>query len=131
VTSVPVVAADNWLSEAPEQNAEPVEPARFLSQDEDAQDEKMFFSSAAPAVATTVTVAPEAAAVLADEQEPMTLHGTAPQGDQKEPPYDYATEFPADMNENPQQEPPALFPESGEQDQRDLDVPAFMRRSQF
>jgi cell division protein FtsZ len=131
--TVPVVAADNWLSDGPEKEAEEAPQARFMSQDEDeTEDEKMFFSSSAPAVATTVTVAPEAAAVLADEQEPITLHGTAPQDEQKEPPYDYGTEFPADMNERAQQVPaPPLFPESGEADHRDLDVPAFMRRSQF
>jgi cell division protein FtsZ len=130
--SVPVVAADNWLSDGPEKQAEEIPQARFMSQDEEeTQDEKMFFSSAAPAVATTVTVAPEAAAVLADEQEPITLHGTSPQDDQKEPPYDYGTESPAHLNESAQQEPPALFPESGETDHRDLDVPAFMRRTQF
>ncbi len=58
VVSVPVVAANNWMRERePEPTAQ---PARFLSEEEDATDttdEGFFFAAAAPGVATTVTVA--------------------------------------------------------------------------
>jgi hypothetical protein len=47
---------------------------------------------------------------------------------------DYAGDFPQTLNQAeaaPEPEPPTLFAQAPEADQRDLDVPAFMRRSQF
>jgi cell division protein FtsZ len=138
VVSVPVVAPDTWMNEAAEPPAEQSAPARFLSEDEEeesAHGEPMFFSSAAPAVATTVTVAAsQPAAILADEQEPVAPHRAMGQAEQEAPPHDYATEFPPSLNNNfpaEEQHPPSLFEEQADAEQRDLDVPAFMRRSQF
>ncbi len=130
---------------------EPV-PARFMSQDEDERDEAgadgdaFFFTLSAPAVAATVTVAPPAADAIPNF-EPAQETPTAPAAPQfaelvEEPlytalPEDYAAE-PA-RNPRGQDEPeepgaapaPSLFPQNGEELQRDLDVPAFLRRVRF
>lgn len=139
IVSVPVVASDTWMSEEP---AAPVEPsARFLSEEEEPPAPAMHFSSQAPAVATTVTVAPAPVAVLEPEPalrqpepEPMVEveHGPI------EPAHDYAAEFPPVLRNEvrveltSEQPAESLFPETNESEpQRDLDVPAFLRRLQF
>jgi len=152
LVSVPVEAPGNWLSE---QAAAPTPgPPRFKSQDEDEEsvdsaetDEAFFFSSGRPAVATTVSVsaAPSRCAVEAElefetEQEVMGAP-TRPQFDELDggrayipPPRDYAADFSEDLSVEPRREEPAadpapsLFPESDEEELRDLDVPAFLRR---
>src|SRR6185437_10496799 len=47
VVSVPVIAADTWMRE-PEAKPEEPRPPRFMSEDEDGEDEKLFFSSSQP-----------------------------------------------------------------------------------
>jgi len=135
VISVPVIAPDTWLQDpAPE-------PARFLSEDEDAEEEaagsedSSFFTASAPVSASAGFAV----------QEPEPVMGQArPQFAEmsEEPAYtplprDYASDFsstervPAEV-EDPGVQPQApLFAETGEAAQPDLDVPAFMRRVQF
>jgi cell division protein FtsZ len=116
-------------------------------------DSAFFFASAAPAVATTVTFA-EPGANMAEESEPEPEIGAAARprfGELDEepaytpPPRDYAGDFAArrrsqaeiqaelqaEIGEPDGQQPPSLFPEAGDEAQRDLDVPAFLRRVKF
>jgi len=149
VVSVPVVAPDNWMREGEKEPQPKVEaqlepakapaPPRFMSQDEDAgTDDAFFYSSAVPPVATTVTVAaPPRAAESAVENEDRT--NSAPSR---------IEDCDAGFNQEPAPEPvhaaaglaveeidarssEQLFDEPQEQRQRDLDVPAFLRRLHF
>jgi cell division protein FtsZ len=130
-------------------------PPRFMSQDEDedtASGQAFFFSSAAPAVATTVTVAapsgtpepargPEAARII-EQQEDRTAAGVRfgeRQGEAEpaRPARDYAADFSSGVrgaseeNEHSAPQIRPLFPPDNLEAERDLDVPAFLRRSQF
>jgi hypothetical protein len=131
--------------EAEPEPAKAPAPPRFMSQDEDGgTNDAFFYSSAVPPVATTVTVSapPRAVQETAVEIEDHADANSSP-GD-----------FDADFNQEPAPEPaifeqvpeaqavadrsaeeidpPAgLFEESQVQPQRDLDVPAFMRRLRF
>ena len=148
VVSVPVEPANKWFQES----APAGEPAaaRFMSQDEEEeetaeQDTAFFFASSAPAVATSVTVAPPAKMAVEPELEPEIVmapveprFGELPDETAFTPaPRDYATDFDdnahsrAGLNEPESSAPPSLFPEAGEEEQRDLDVPAFLRRVKF
>lgn len=123
-----------------------------MSQDEDERDEAgadgeaFYFASSAPAVATKVAYEPPAA-YAAPGREPDGESLASPAAPQfaelvEEPLYrplsvDYAGEpapNPRDQGE-PEESGAAsgssLFPESGEESQRDLDVPAFLRRVRF
>jgi cell division protein FtsZ len=157
VVAVPVVAAQSWLREG-EPGTKP-EPPRFMSQEEDEEDKVaesdtgFIFATAAPSVTTTITVAPsgtKSSAML--ESEPEKTIGTAetqqdasPEAHFDEPaekaayppaPRDYAADFTdrqrnPDEQEKPAGEVPSLFSEAEEEEQRDLDVPAFLRRVKF
>jgi cell division protein FtsZ len=137
VVSVPVMAPENWLKEpVPEPG-----PARFQSQDEDPEeelveeDEPVFFSSSAAAEEPFPEPEPELVGVAARAkyQELAEDPVFTPL------PRDYAAEFGSGLRSPAMRAPEAhgtqeetsLFPEPDEQAQRDLDVPAFMRRSQF
>jgi cell division protein FtsZ len=139
VVSVPVVAPGTWMRE-PEPEPEPAAP-RFMSEEEDAgAQEPIFFASAAPRVATTVTVASPSAADRALES--AALRDSSPAGPEtplnpgqgakaKPAPRDYATDFveaPRAMAE-PSGSPAVTEPEAGAD--RDLDVPTFLRRLHF
>jgi hypothetical protein len=127
-------------------------PARFLSEEEEAAaesaDSGIFFASAAPGVATTVTVAaPQEKAVADHAGEPGSKRESVaaarePRFEEVEtgtqpPPRDYA----ADFVETPQgvmetveagtQQSASLYTEPNEQPERDLDVPTFLRRLKF
>jgi cell division protein FtsZ len=172
--SVPVVAPDNWMREpaqevapasapeparAPEPPAAPA-PPRFMSQDEDSANEQaFFFSSAQPPVATTVTVSAPArpeptmiaeAAPTEMVVEPLTLPDVSDEHfmaqarememrelEMREQPRDYAGDLvQALRNASEQQQMSApgatpLFAESSAVAERDLDVPAFLRRLKF
>ena len=143
IVSVPVMEPGSWMTEQNGEEGEIAAPAPFLSEEEEQQaGSSMFFASAAPTVATTVSVtvpasatAP-AAAILADEAEPMTPLRTTGDSAQEGQPHDYTVEFPPSMNNRveeaaPEAETTSLFPESVPEAEHDLDVPAFMRRSQF
>jgi cell division protein FtsZ len=158
VISVPVVAPDNWFEE-PAAVAPPAAaptPARFLGEEEEEEtaesDAAFFFSSATPVVATTVNVA---AAPANPDQERPTVIEPEPEPDPEEPlagprfaemreepainpqARDYAAEFgnaarePIEADENPAQPASTLFTEPGIEEQRDLDIPAIMRRLRF
>jgi len=170
--SVPVVAPDTWMREpAPEPAAQPEPvsqpaaapaPPRFMSQDEDSANEQaFFFSSAQPPVATTVTVsasarpepttAPEAAPAMV--VEPLTLPDVsderfmaqAREVEMREPeirepgvreqPRDYAGDLVQALRNASEQQmsesATSLFAENNSVAERDLDVPAFLRRVKF
>jgi cell division protein FtsZ len=145
--------------EPPAAQATPAAPAqpRFMSQDEDARGEQaFFFTSATPSVATTVTVAAPTVRLEAEPMaEPMTAVAVAPEEDFEEhliepaveraiepelPPMhrDYASELTqalrnaaADQQELAPAPGASLFAESNAIAERDLDVPAFLRRLKF
>ncbi len=148
IISVPVVAPDNWMREpahapapelAPAPTAAPVPgPPRFMSQDEDEESggAKAFFFSSAPAVATTVMVAaPPAMPEIAVAPEPFFEPIAEPEPALQ--PRDFAAEFPSwprDVSETAEPSAPSvtpLFAQDHVETERDLDVPTFMRRSQF
>ena len=120
VISVPVVAPDNWLSDPAPVAASPA-PARFLSEDEEAGLEAVEVEEpelvGAPARPQFAEIAEEPA------YTPL--------------PRDYAADFGAIARNAAVQEPyaaqpaNATFAEAAEEEERDLDVPAFMRRLQF
>ena len=152
VVSVPVVAPGNWMREK-ELEPEPAEkPARFMSEDEEtaeSADDAFFFAAAAPGVTTTVCVAvpPKAdedhAMDIGMEQE-RAVALTEQRFDAMERESQYPTQprdYAADFNEVPRGGPeqaetcaqlePSLFPEPGGENERDLDVPTFLRRLKF
>ena len=125
VVSVPVMAPENWLRE-PEEPVEPeelvaelpAEPARprFMSED----DEPMQRAQAEEVAADEVAEEP-AAAKFEELAEPVAY---------KPLPRDFAPEFTAPRT--PELEQPVAATTGGESmDDRDLDVPTFMRRLQF
>jgi cell division protein FtsZ len=122
VFSVPVVAPDTWLRESagpPPPPPAPPEP-RFMSEDEDPQEEA---ESDVPEFVTASSR--QHFAEIAEEQIYVPL------------PRDYASDFGnggrAPERADDQSMQPAVSPLSGAVDEpeRDLDVPAFMRRLKF
>ena len=159
VVSVPVMAPGNWLPDAEPEPAAAAFPARFLSEEEEetagvetgkGSDEAFFFAAAAPNVATTVTVATPQAMAVADrslgydmEREMMLaddrLGAALGEPERQAPPRDYAQDFLAvplgavnpNIDEQVRGPEASLFPEPGGENERDLDVPAFLRRLKF
>ena len=149
--SVPLVAPDNWFEEPKAVAPVAPAPARFLSEEDEEtadSDAAFFFSSATPVVATTVNVSPtpiSADQEVATQVEPEPADAPArPRFAEmlEEPaftplPRDYAAEFgsavrePVDAGENSAQPSTPLFTEPGIEEQRDLDIPAIMRRLRF
>jgi cell division protein FtsZ len=149
VVSVKVVAPNNWMRESEPQPA--AAPARFLSEAEEAATESadngFFFASAAPGVATTVTVAEDLTKTDADYAKEYGMEReNAPAESQFEssgaesqpaPSRDYAADFaqtPHGATETAEpavQTAPSLFAEPEHQTERDLDVPTFLRRVKF
>ena len=153
IVSVPILAPDHWLKEPPPAPV-PAAPPRFMSQDEeeeetDEPDQAFFFSSSTPTVATTVTVATPSAKAAA-ESEPPSASAVSPRPQFAEPappaetPSGNRAAFGAEFNVDPRAEAgidlpvvspglsSSLFPGNGEESQqRDLDVPAFLRRVRF
>jgi len=151
VASVPLVAPDNWLLESASTTVAPA-PPRFLSQDEDEKESvkvvEPAYSAPLEPVANPVreASAPPAEAVTASSSEETELAGVPAQPKfaelAEEPAYtplprNYAPDFgsgaqrPAAPDENCVQAATNQFPETGEEEQRDLDTPAFMRRIRF
>jgi len=153
VVSVPVVAAETWLREAEPEPARQPAPARFMSEDEDDEpvkrDEPLVYSAASPTVATAVNVvSAPARSAEATPVERQVVHEmddmpARPQFQElaEEPadaafPNDFAQEFPEVQRGPAVEEPrveasPSLFPETNGEAERDLDVPAFLRRLRF
>jgi cell division protein FtsZ len=160
IASVPVEAPSNWLIEKPAAPEPAPGPPRFKSEDDDEEAESaesdgaFFFSSSRPAVATTVTLSASSTAAVENDseferqqferiQEERTA-SARPQFDEKAeesavPPQqrDYAADFTDGVSvqaieeEQGAQPVTSLFAEGNEAEQRDLDVPAFLRRLQF
>ena len=141
VVSVPVVAPGTWMRE-PEPEPVPAAP-RFMSEEEESgAEEPIFFASAAPRVATTVTVA-AAPAVTADraresgnQRENSGFDAeTQPEphyaAQSKPAPRDYATEFVETPRAMSESSAPTSFSEPEPAPDRDLDVPTFLRRLHF
>jgi len=107
-------------------------------------DNGFFFASAAPGVATTVTVAEELTKTDADYAKEYGMEGEdAPEEPQFESPgadpqpvlsRDYAADFTQTQHETTEtaepavQTAPSLFAGPEHQTERDLDVPTFLRR---
>jgi hypothetical protein len=130
-----VVAPDTWLKDPAS------EPARFLSQDEETEEEA---ADSEDSSAFTVSTPVAARASVEDREVEPEAIPARPQFAElaEEPtsaplPSDYASDFgnteryPAEA-EAPVAQPQApKFTEAGDAAQPDLDVPAFMRRVRF
>ena len=141
VVSVPVVSSGSWMRESKPEPA--VQPARFMSEEDDAEaenaEEGFFFASAAPGVTTTVTVAAPANEV-AGHANKFASESATPDGSHIEEPEtdlqrrDFAADFagtPRGAAEPGAEAASALFAGPAEQPERDLDVPTFLRRHKF
>jgi cell division protein FtsZ len=117
IVSVPVVASEDW----PQDSAS--EPARFLSQDEEQEEETVGSGNQAFFGASES---------MEQAAEPEQAH---PQFEEMAEGFASAPGHLAPMapaQEEPVPQPAvALYAESGEEAQQDLDVPAFMRRIRF
>jgi len=149
VSSVPVEDADCWLDEPLKEAAADSGHARFQSQEDEPammEEEEPVFISASSAVAVRVAVPP--ISVASDELEDEDEMGmpAPPRFDEmaEEPAYtplarDYASDFGAGVRgpaaraqeEYARAESDEEFAKVDESSQRDLDVPAFMRRLPF
>jgi cell division protein FtsZ len=108
VASVPLVAPGNWMHEsAPEPAAA---PPRFLSQDEEEGEDTAHGRTPVKAAALTATM---------DEDAEMELVAAA--GNPR---------F-AELSAEPANPETALFAGADDEAQRDLDTPAFLRKSRF
>jgi cell division protein FtsZ len=142
VISVPVVQGENWMAEtaplavraaAPvvEEAPAPPPPPRFMSQDEEPEPAHNFASKA------TVAQAPGDSRVEPEPEPELVGAAARPKFAEleEEPKYgqlprDYSAPGNGVHVEEPQPVG-ALFTPSGQDSERDLDVPAFMRRLQF
>jgi len=120
VLSVPVMASDNWMREkAPAVAAAPPAP-RFMSEDDEPFDSEPELVGAA-----TRSSRSEVRAEVAEEPTFTPL------------PRDYASDFgnsvrtPAITEERAPQQTVSPLIKSSDQEERDLDVPTFMRRMKF
>ncbi|MFP5275897.1 MAG: cell division protein FtsZ [Acidobacteriota bacterium] len=146
VVSVPVVAPDAWMRESdaePEISKAPA-PVRFQSEEE--EDEPFFFSSAQPPVATTVTFAPPPVKNAQEIQEPAEPVAMA-RMEESAAPAQNVDAFRVDPRSEAGMEPGSGLPRMSaaaepamgdsalfggqEESERDLDVPAFLRRVRF
>jgi cell division protein FtsZ len=141
MTSVPLVAPGNWMQDpatAPAAAAPDPAPARFLSQDEEPEEET------AGVEAQPVQAALEADPTYVHAELELVAAPARPRFAKmpEEPAYtllprDYASGFdngmrgPVAMGEPQAQPAAALFSEADEEAQRDLDTPAFLRRLKF
>jgi cell division protein FtsZ len=147
VVSVPVMAPDNWMREAAPTPPEDVLPAppRFLSDDEEHDHEEMEADE--PAFFAAASVAPSARVEAREGRITMEAEATGSQTRPQfaelaeEPAYtplprDYASDFGNGVRgpsapDGPAQSAAAPYSTPGEEAERDLDVPAFMRRLKF
>ena len=152
VVSVPVVAPGNWMREKTPEPEPAAKPARFMSEDEEAEesaDDAFFFAAAAPGVTTTLSVAvpPKAAEDHAldfgrgmREQSMRRRSSSAGWSAKHNMRPNPGTTLRISMKlytagrsrlESCAQSEPSLFSETGGENERDLDVPTFLRRLQF
>ena len=157
VTSVPVVDTDQWMDEpAPEPALEPAlqpvaasVPPRFKSQEDEPEtelEEEPIFISASGHVAVSVAL-PSIPMEADDELEQERRSMPAPprfaemseESSYTPLPRDYASDFatsargpaPHPAQQFTDDDPEPAFAEAREESERDLDVPAFMRRLPF
>jgi cell division protein FtsZ len=137
VISVPVMPAESWMAESPVatrtvpppvvEAPAPPPPPRFMSEDEEPEPVR-----AAPKVLVTPAAEPEYV-----EPEPELVGvGARPKFAEIAEDSGYTVsgrEYTSDSGQHAAEaEPvPALFTDAGQDQERDLDVPAFMRRLQF
>jgi hypothetical protein len=150
VESVPVVASEAWLDDPAPTPAVEAGGPRFQSQDEDPEDESMdagepvFFAASGPVTSSIKVVGPPSIMEEVNQNEefmdPPARPRFAEMAEERTStplPRDYASDFgsavrpPAPKEESDAPEPDVQFPESKEAAERDLDVPAFMRRLPF
>jgi cell division protein FtsZ len=143
VVSVPVVAPDNWMRESvPAPAAVVPAPPRFLSDDEEpTKDEKdteepAFFSAAVAKSAKEANAESEAETELVAAPARPQFAEMAEEPTFTPLPRDYVSDFSGEEHlpapeEQAVQPAPSVFPEPAAESERDLDVPAFMRRLQF
>jgi len=159
VVSVPVVAPGNWLPDR--DPAPAPTRTRFMSEEEEStaenNEDAFYFAAAAPGVATTVTVATQQTMAEAEDAMDFAMQresASAPVMPQfgvmesgaelKAPPRDYAADFEEtprraigqemgeqEIAEQAQGPETSLFPEAAGEQERDLDVPTFLRRLKF
>ncbi len=144
----PVPASASASAPEPEPTVVPAVPAppRFMSEEEEAAGEQaFFFSSTTPPVATTVTVAAPARPEPEMVVEPMMFpevqeeHIVVPIAEpgMEQPQRDYASDFAQELRRASEQPELTAAPaaslsaESNAVAERDLDVPAFLRRLRF
>jgi cell division protein FtsZ len=139
VVSVPVVAADSWMREQPPVSVVPAKPARprFLSEDEEGQEETeepAFFSASSPSAHRKQGV--DESDLVGAPSSPQFAESAEPAGFTPLP-RDFAPEFGTGSRTTAVVDEPEARPsttriaEAPEEPERDLDVPAFMRRLQF
>jgi cell division protein FtsZ len=154
--SVPLVAPDQWLHEPAAEPAPAPMPARFLSQDEESEEEAFleeepayFSSNASSATSVAVAPAPVQVATLAVVDIPQAVaeapaispqpqfpEPVKPEASYADPSSSYVPTSPASFlglaaDKSPATSPSSIFSEPVEEAQRDLDTPAFMRRLRF
>jgi cell division protein FtsZ len=156
LASVPLVAPGAWMPE-PAPAPDPGQP-RFLSQDEDGEEEQMeadeepFFTSSAPVATGVLATAGASVAVQpvvvagrfnAESFEPVAQPARPKFAEMDEEPAftplprDYAPDFGSSLHaglavdEEPAQTASALFDDADEAAQKDLDYPAFLRKFKF
>jgi cell division protein FtsZ len=137
VVSVPVMAPENWMMEsapAPVMEAPaPPPPPRFMSEDEEPEPART------PAPRVMVASVPNEPATKPESEPELVGATTRPKFAEMEEepkfaplPRDYASEVGNGVQVEDEPQPVgALFAQPGEGPDRDLDVPAFMRRLQF
>jgi cell division protein FtsZ len=139
VVSVPVMASENWMREAAQVVASPAGPgpARFLSEQEDQGSEDAdgpaFFSAAS---------SPSRKRRIVEEPEPVGVSARPQFAELAEDPSfvplsrDFSSDFSSALREAAADNPASgsvtqAVVEAGNETERDLDVPAFMRRLKF
>jgi cell division protein FtsZ len=136
VISVPVMSSGNWLRDAAQITAAPAEPPRprFLSEDDEPAEEPAFFSARA-----------KHDSIEDEEEEPEAELVGAPSRPQfaeiaeayTPMPRDFASDFgnsgrgAAIAEDYSATTSAPRFTDPGHETERDLDVPAFMRRMQY
>jgi cell division protein FtsZ len=157
VISVPVVTTNSWMKEPAQAVAAAPAPPRFQSEEEEADEEQMEAGEPVLAAASASRqIEPAAAQGKAASRASSDLKMKHLEDPAQEParprfsemaeepvytplPRDYASDFSAAgrgsaapmADEQRSQAPAALLSGADDEAERDLDVPAFMRRSQF
>jgi cell division protein FtsZ len=140
VISVPVVAPDTWFREP----VQPVAPAapRFLSEDEDSEEDETEAANS-PAFAATAGGHQSSSNAKVKDVQPVSSPARPKFAELAEEPAfvplprDYASDFgngvqvPSELEEQNIKQAVSPFATPAEEADRDLDVPAFMRRLKF